>query len=178
MRLEDCISRWLGLKAHRVRKVIEQDGQLIAEMETFSSRSPRCGNCGHKVHRTKGCTQRKLWRDLKIRKLPLVLAYTPRRVVCPDCGVRVEQIPWAQKWSRVTRSLARAAAELARQTDLSTVARHYDIGWKTVSHIIHQVVRVGLSQRRKRPLHVIGVDEVSRKKGHKYLTQAVQLLYV
>jgi transposase len=175
MRLEDCIRRWLGLKAHRVREVTEKDGCLIAEIEALPGRVPRCGHCGRKVPRTKGCIPRRLWRDLKIRKLSLVLAYTPRRVVCPDCGVRVEQIPWAQKWSRVTRSLARAVAELARQTDLSTVARHYDIGWKTVSHIIHQVVQVGLSQRRKRPLHIIGIDEVSRKKGHRYLTLVYDL---
>jgi transposase len=105
----------------------------------------------------------------------LVIAYRPRRVVCPHCGVRVEQVPWAARWSRVTRSLGRAVAELARRTDLSTVARHYGINWKTVAQVLRQVVAWGLARRRKKALRTIGVDEVSRKKGHRYLTLVYDL---
>jgi hypothetical protein len=112
---------------------------------------------------------------LKIRHLLLVIAYTPRRVVCPACGVRVEQVPWADRWSRVTKSLARAVAELARRTDLSTVANQYALHWKTVAGIIRRVVAWGLRRRRQRPLRVLGIDEVSRKKGHKYLTLVYDL---
>lgn len=81
MRLEHCIRRWLGLSAHRVRSVEETDDCLVAEIEAVEGRLPRCGHCGRKVRRTKGRMKRRLWRDLKIRKLPLVLAYTARRVV-------------------------------------------------------------------------------------------------
>ena len=110
MRLEHCIRRWLGLVAHRVGKVEEDGGRLVAEVEAVEGRLPRCGCCGRQVRRTKGRTRRRLWRDLKIRHLPLVVAYTPRRVVCPDCGVRVEKVPWADRWSRVTKSLSRVVA--------------------------------------------------------------------
>jgi transposase len=175
MRLEHCIRRWLGLSAHRVRNIQEKDECLVAEIEAIEGRRPRCGCCGQQVRRTKGRTKRRLWRDLKIRKLPLVLAYTPRRVVCPDCGVRVEQVPWAERWSRVTKSLAGAVAGLARRTDLSTVAHQFSINWKTVAGVLHRVVQWGLAKRRKRPLRILGLDEVSRKRGHKYLTLVYDL---
>jgi transposase len=61
--------------------------------------------------------------------------------------VRVEKVPWAERWSRVTKSLARAAAELARRTDLSTVATQFSINWKTVAGILRRVVRWGLARR-------------------------------
>jgi len=170
MRLEHCIRRWLGLKAHFVRCVEERDGELIAHIEAIPGRLPRCGVCGQKVRRTKGRTRPRRWRDLLIRRLPLVLAYTPRRVVCPACGVRVEKVPWADRWSRVTKSLTRAVAELARRTDLSTVAKQFQVNWKTVASVIRRVVAWGLARRRKRPLRVLGIDEVSRKRGHRYLT--------
>jgi transposase len=176
MRLEQCIRKWLGLKAHRVRGIVEANGQLIAEVEAIETRLLRCGGCGRTVHRTKGRTHRRFWRDLKIRHLPLVLAYTPRRVVCPACGVRIEQVPWADRWSRVTRPLSRAVAELARRTDLTTVARHFALGWKSVAHIISQVVHWGLARRRRKRLRIIGIDEVSRKKGHRYLTLVYDLV--
>jgi transposase len=175
MRLEHCIRRWLGLKAHRIVRVRETPTELIAEVEAIEGRLPRCGCCGRKVRRTKGRTRRRQWRDLKIRTLMLVLVYTPRRVVCPDCGVRVEQVPWADRWSRVTKTLARAVAELARRADLSAVAKEYHIGWKTVASVIRRVVAWGLAKRRKRPLRVLGIDEVSRKKGHHYLTLVYDL---
>jgi transposase len=110
-----------------------------------------------------------------IRHVPLVLAYTARRVVCPKCGVRVERVPWADRWSRVTKSLTRAVATLARKTDLSTVATQYRVNWKTVASIIRRVVDWGLSRRRQRPLRVLGIDEVSRKRGHRYLTLVYDL---
>jgi transposase len=175
MRLEHCIRRWLGLQGHWVQTVEETDDALIAEVKEIKGRLPRCGRCGRPVKRTKGRTRRRFWRDLKIRHRSLVLAYAPRRIVCPDCGVRVEKVPWADRWARVTRSLSRAVAELARKTDLSTVAGHYGINWKTVATIIRRVVEWGLARRRKRTLRILGLDEVSRKKGHKYLTLAYDL---
>jgi transposase len=175
MRLEHCIGRWLGLKAHWVREVRETGNVLVVEIEAIARRLPRCGHCGRLVHRTKGHLRRREWRDLKVRHLLLVLAYTPRRVVCPDCGVRVEQVPWADRWSRVTKALARAVAELARHADLTTVAKHFAINWKTVASVIRRVVEWGLAKRRRKRLRVIGLDEVSRKKGHRYLTLVYDL---
>jgi len=175
MRLEHCIRRWLGLKSHYVAAIEETPDAIVAELEAVSNHLPRCGQCGRPVGRTKGRLPGRCWRDLKIRDRPLLLVYSPRRVVCPDCGVRVERIPWAERYSRVTKSLARAVAELSRKTDLSTVAGHYGVNWKTVAGILHRVVQWGLGQRRKKPLHVIGLDEVSRKKGHQYLTLVYDL---
>lgn len=40
MRLEHCIRRWLGLVAHRVRIIEEQDDHLVAEIEAIEGRLP------------------------------------------------------------------------------------------------------------------------------------------
>lgn len=175
MRLEHCIRRWLGLSGHWVRKVEEQDDRLVAEVEAVEGRLPRCGGCGKQVRRTKGRTRCRQWRDLKMRHLSLVIRYTPRRVVCPDCGVRVEQVPWADRWSRVTKTLSRAVAVMARRADLTTVSQHFGLNWKTVGSIIGRVVAWGLAKRQRLLLRIVGIDEVSRKKGHKYLTVVYDL---
>ena len=41
MRLENCIRRWLGLKAHRVVTIREIAGELIAEIQPLRGRMPR-----------------------------------------------------------------------------------------------------------------------------------------
>ena len=92
-----------------------------------------------------------------------MLAYQPYRVRCGRCGVRVEQVPWAAQWARVTTALARA------------VAAHFGLDWKTVAAIIREAVARGLSCCRWRPLPVLGIDEVSRAKGQRYLTLVYDL---
>jgi transposase len=66
--------------------------------------------------------------------------------------------------------LARAVAELARQLSWQETARHFRLDWKSGASIVRRVVAYGLARRRRRPLHVLGIDEVSRRKGHHYLT--------
>jgi transposase len=41
--------------------------------------------------------------------------------------------------------------------------------------IVRRVVTYGLERRRRRPLHILGIDEVGRRKGHHYLTVACDL---
>jgi transposase len=103
----------------------------------------------------------------------LVLTHNLRRVACPECDVRVARVPWADR--RVTKGLARAVAELSRQTDLSTVVGHYGTNCKTVAGILHRVVQWGIKRRRKKTMHMIGLDEVDRNRGHRYLALVYDL---
>jgi transposase len=112
---------------------------------------------------------------LALRNCRLELRYRPRRVQCPRCGVRVEAFPWALPWARVTTALAQAVAVLARQLSGQETARHFQLNWKTVAGVVRRAVQYGLRQRRRPPLHILGIDEVSRRKGHHYLTVVYDL---
>jgi transposase len=50
------------------------------------------------------------------------------------------------------------------------VAHHFRVNWKTIAAVVEGAVLWGLQHRRRDPLHVIGLDEVSRRKGQHYLT--------
>jgi hypothetical protein len=80
----------------------------------------------------------------------------------------VEQFPWAPPWARVTTALAGVVAALARELSWQQTARHFGLNWRTVASVVKQAVEYGLRQRRRRPLHVLGLDEVSRRKGHHF----------
>lgn len=110
-----------------------------------------------------------------MREHSLQLVYAPYRVWCRTCGLRVEQIPWAAQWQRVTHALARAVARLARELNWGAVAAHFRLNWKTVASVVEGAVLWGLAHQRWQPLHVIGIDEVSRRKGQQYLTLVYDL---
>ena len=174
--IETFIRKLLRLKAHKVTAVSMSDAGMDVVIDRYGSRLLHCGVCGRRCRRVHGAPRaERSWRDLSMRGRKLVLRYRPRRVICPRCGVRVEAVPWAEPWARVTRVLARAVAELARQLSGMATARHYQLNWKTVAQVIRQAVAYGLRHRKRRPLHVIGVDEVSRRKGHHYLTVVYDL---
>ena len=178
MRMETFIRKALGLKAHTVARVEvrEAEGELVVRVERLSQRRLRCGVCGLRARRV-APTRRpeRWWHDLALRDSAVWLVYAPYRVWCPQCGLRVERIPWADQWQRVTHGLARAVAELARVLDWTSVAAHFRLNWKTVEAAVESAVLWGLAHRRWRPLHVIGIDEVSRRKGHQYLTVVYDL---
>ena len=115
------------------------------------------------------------WRDLAMRQSQLLLRYCPRRVECPRCGIRVEDFPWADPWARVTRALGNAVAKLGREMSWQGTARQYGLNWKTVAGIVKRAVRYGLRHRKRPPVHVIGIDEVSRRKGQVYVTVVYDL---
>jgi transposase len=99
-----------------VREVHEDEGGgLIAQIETLADPALRCGHCSRRTTRIHSRQPVRQWRDLSVRGQPLVLRYAPARVACVACGPRVEHIPRAAKWPRVTTALAGAIAALARQ---------------------------------------------------------------
>jgi len=175
MRMETYIRKSLGLKSHFITQIEEGEDHLIARIEHIAGRTLRCGVCGVEVRKTSGRLREREWRDLATRDKHLRLRYRPFRVRCPVCGVRVEKVPWAPRWSRVSSALARAVALLARRMSWKEVAQYFNLAWKVVAAVVRRAVTEGLRKRPWRPLHVIGIDEVSRKKGHEYLTLVYDL---
>jgi transposase len=177
MRIETIIRKAFRLKAHFVKDVVEkEDHTLEVVIDRFEHRGLCCGTCGRQVRHTHGkMPAQRRWRDLSVRDWRLVLVYRPWRVVCPRCGVRVEKIPWAAPHQRVTHDLARAVAELARRLSWKETAEYFHLNWKTVAGIIKLAVERGRAARPWKALHVIGIDEVSRRKGHLYLTLVYDL---
>ena len=139
-------------------------------------RVSRCGCCGEKVKRHHDGTWRS-WRHLDLFGWTCYLRYFIRRVKCPRCGVRTEEVPWADPGSRFTRAFEQEVAWFAQRCDLSAVAEHFRISWATVRNLVHRVVTEEWDgDRRLDGLRVIGVDEISYRRHHKYLTVVVDHL--
>jgi transposase len=47
--------------------------------------------------------RRRRWRHLDLGRHRLWLVYEIRRLDCPDCGIRTEELPWARPGARHTR---------------------------------------------------------------------------
>jgi transposase len=101
----------------------------------------------------------------------LLVEYELRRVRCPDCGVRVEAVPWGRPRARHTRDFEDLVAFCAQQMAKEPICRLLRVGWDTVGAIVERVVADHLDADRLAGLLMIGVDELSYRKGQRYLTQ-------
>jgi len=108
--------------------------------------------------------------------MKLQLRYRIRRAYCPDCGgVKTEGVPWAPPSSMFTYAFEERAAYLAQQSSKTAVSDLLRVAWRTVGWIIQRVVA---RQRAAGPdvldgLRLIGIDELSYRRHHKYITVVV-----
>ena len=136
-------------------------------------RKPRCSGCGKIRPGYDHSHDPVRWVHLGIGVIRLIIEYAPRRVECPTCGVRVEMVPWARPGSRFTRPFEEMTAYLAQITNKTEAAKIMGISWRTVGNIVERVVAEKLDPNRLDGLVRIGVDELSFRKRHRYITTVV-----
>jgi len=107
--------------------------------------------------------------------MAVTLVYAMRRVDCPRCGVTIEMVPWAAGKSPMTHAYCWFLSDWAKVLSWKETARRFHSTWDTVFRAVEHAVRWGLEHRNLDNIRAIGVDELSWKKGHKYLTMVYQL---
>jgi transposase len=107
--------------------------------------------------------------------MAVFFVYAMRRVDCPKCGVHVEMVPWATGKSPMTHAHVWFLASWAKVLSWKETARRFVTSWDAVHRAVEHAVRWGLENRNLDGIHSIGVDELSWKKGHKYLTMVYQI---
>jgi transposase len=111
------------------------------------------------------------WRHLDLAGTRCWLEAEIRRLECRRCRrVRTEVVPWARPGARHSRDLQDVVAYMAQRMDKTTITKLLRISWEAVARIVIDVVAEGLDTARLDDLYRIGVDEVSYRKGHRYLT--------
>ncbi len=111
------------------------------------------------------------WRHLDLGATRLWLEAEIWRVDCGGCGrVRTEEVPWARPGARLTRDFEDVIAWLCQRADKTTVSRLLRVSWETVQRVVMRVVAEHLDDDRLNNLYHLGVDEISYRYGHEYLT--------
>ena len=171
MRVTTLLRSLLGLEGTRVLDVsFDEDGLVVDVAPTW--RRGRCSECGAPCpgyDRDRG----RRWRHLDLAGMTLHLRYDTRRVDCPQCGVKGEQVPWAETSSWFTRPFEDHVGYLAQRCDKTTVADMMRVAWDTVGTIIQRVVARWQRPDALEGLTHIGVDELSYRRHHEYITVVV-----
>jgi transposase len=153
---------------------VPEEPQLVVWLQPVRSERRYCPHCGRRGRRYDAGHGERRWRAPDFGLVRVHLVAPAPRVRCPEHGVVVARVPWARHRSGFTRAFEDTVAWLVTRTDKSTLATLLRVAWRTVGAILERVVaemRARIDPLDK--LERIGIDEVSYRKGHRYLTVVV-----
>lgn len=176
MRIKRLWQRAFGLERTVVEGIDfdESVEALVVMVRPVAKARDRCGRCGRRCPRYDRGQGRRRWRALDLGTMPVFIEADAPRVRCREHGVVVAQVPWAAHDAGHTRDFDAQVAWLAVRCSKSAVVELMRVAWRTVGAIIARVgAEIDSGIDRLEGLTRIGIDEISYKKGHRYLTVVV-----
>ncbi|MCA1680449.1 MAG: ISL3 family transposase [Actinobacteria bacterium] len=168
-------ARLLGLR----RAVIEDvwmggEGEVVVAVRPAWRERDRCGVCRRRCPGFDLGGGPRRWRALDLGMTFAYVQARAPRVTCARHGVVVCAVPWARHNARFTRAFEDQVAWLAVNCSKSAVAELMRVAWRSVGQICE---RVAAEAQRDvdllAGLRRIGIDEISHRKGQRYLTVVV-----
>jgi transposase len=153
---------------------VGDDGMVIVSVRPKARERDRCPHCQRRCPGYDWGEGRRRWRALDLGTTFASLEAWAPRVSCRQHGVVVAAVPWARHDSSFARSFEDQVAWLAVHTNKTAVAELMRIAWRTVGWICERVMSEQLSGRDLfAGLKRVGIDEISVRKGQRYLTVVV-----
>lgn len=169
--------RMLGVDTDTVVVGVDFDEEVDAVVASVRPRRQgrlACGRCGRPSSGYDRGEGRRRWRAVDLGVTRCYLEADAPRVVCDIHGVVVAAVPWARHGAGHSRSFDDMVAWLAVHSSKTAVCELVRVAWVTVGAIIDRVVADARAERDPFDgLTKIGIDEISYKRGHRYLTVVV-----
>ena len=176
MRNKSVWERACGLTRTVVENVdFDDDAEaIVVSVRPVARACGRCGLCGRRSPGYDLGDGRRRWRALDLGTTKVFPEADAPRVRCRTHGVTVAAVPWACHGAGHARDFDDLAAWLAVRTSKSAVMELLRVAWRTVGSIVTRVnADVDATIDRLDGLRRIGIDEISYKRGHRYLIVVV-----
>ncbi len=161
--------------ATKVKGVFGDSHARILRLERRGKKTV-CGVCGT-PHRTFYDQKRRLVRDLSCGDTRVYLEVAVRRVLCRMCQkVKREALPFLADNPFYTKRFAFYVGRRCRSASIKAVARELRLDWHTVKALDKQYMQEQLRRAGAPGPRIIGIDEISIRKGHTYRIVVSDLL--
>jgi transposase len=174
MQVKTVLNRVHPVKGFVYGKVQFVNDWIEVDVRPRKGSRPICSGCGRRGpgYDTQAARH---FHFVPLWAINVILVYAMRRVDCPRCGVKVEQVPWGDGKHHLTRAYAVFLATWARRLSWKEVSTIFRVSWEKVYRSVAWVVEYGLEHRDLDGVTAIGVDEIQFQKGHRYLTVVYQI---
>ena len=136
-----------------------------ASCASSGGKKTACGACGN-IQRGWYDRKTRRVRDLPCGDTRIYLELEIRRVHCGT--VKQEQLDWLAEHPFYTKRFAFFVGRRCRSVTIKDVAEETRLDWKTIKNLDTQYMREQLRRAGKPTPKVVGIDEISIRKGHTY----------
>lgn len=150
---------------------------LTIELKPKDDFIKRCSRCGTPVEEVHDVVERRV-RDMPFAQYDLWLIFPQSRLRCPRCGPTAEEIPWLDRYQRVTKRLSELIGRLAQVMPIKKVAELTHVSWDTVKQIDKRSLSARLGPMEESDfsgVRRIAIDEFALHRGHRYATLVVDV---
>jgi transposase len=179
MHLKSILNHVEPLKSfvYKEQRLVEGAGGqpfLEVDIEPRANGRPICSGCGKKRPGYDRLTARR-FEFVPLWNMTVFFVYAMRRLDCPDCGVTVERVPWAEGKGHLTTSYRWFLARWAKRLSWTGTAVAFNTTWENVFRSVKHAVLWGVAHRDLSGVAAIGVNEIQWRSGHTYLTLVYQI---
>lgn len=153
---------------------VETKTEIAIPIEPRANGQAICSGCGERRPGYDRLPERR-FEYVPLWQIAVYFVYAMRRVDCPTCGVKVEQVPWCDGKNQLTTTYRWFLAGWAKRLSWTGVAEAFGTTWQNVFRSVQHAVSWGLAHRDLSGIAAIGVDEVAWQKGHRYITLVYQI---
>jgi len=175
------IGKLLRLEAMRVTGFEFLDDAEDADVMTLGlwvkpyKNGCRCQECHRRCRIISQGRAEREWIDISTHGRRVVLRYRPKEIECPTHGRGQEWIPWAAPLARLTYRAEWRLTMLCKSMTQKAAAEVMCMPTSTLSDNLHRIIKRMRAGHRVKGVVSLGVDEISYKKGQKYLTLVYDL---
>lgn len=134
-----------------------------------------CSGCGQRAPGYDQSPQPRRFEFVPLWGIAVFFVYRMRRVQCPRCGVKVEQVSWGDGKNQLTTSYRWFLAGWAKRLSWREVALTFGTCWQNVFRSVRHAVFWGIAHVEWSGIKSIGIDEIQWQRGHRYLTLVYQI---
>jgi transposase len=120
-------------------------------------------------------TKNKVWQHLTFFQYKTYIHARVPRVSCNEHGIHLVEVPWARQSTGFSLLMEAFMLTLCKETTVKGVERVTGVTDKRIWNVLDHYVGNAVKEIDSSNMTSIGIDETSRKKGHNYITVAVDM---
>jgi transposase len=162
------LTELLGLPDYFVKDFKNEKDEIFLTVERQGY--PKCPQCGQYYIEAPKDNRIQIIEDLSVFGKRCFIKLWKFRIEC-KCGFRgTEHIEWLNRYERVTVRYQKWIYAFCKRMTGIDVSRIFGISKHTVYRLDKEGIENELSEQKPIKPKQIGIDEISRKKGHRYAT--------
>ena len=149
----------------------EKKREVVLQLEHPKGSKVSCPECNAPCVKADHTAERS-WRHLDTMQYSTVLKARVPRSKCGKCGIKTIDVPWADRFTRMTRMMEdHIIAVLRAAASISAACKLTGIDWSTAQRVMGRAVARGIQRRDiQQRVELAGMDEKSFRRGQSYVT--------